>query len=211
VWIENRALDRERAESAKETVGRVQKENEKFQGIADTLTDSIHQSQSQFARMMSGLTQNINAVTGGNSFCYVLASDVGNAFQLSVFARGESPLHDITVDMVDIDKQRSATLPWTWNTIRGFTTSYPIVPGIASTSGRMLGQIPIATGDSRNLHFNFFSINGVWYETLSLRRVNGTWIQAIQVKKEIGPNNKTKTIYEEVPANFPKVNGKVDW
>ena len=38
VWIENRALDRERAESAKETVERVQKENEKFQGCAILLS-----------------------------------------------------------------------------------------------------------------------------------------------------------------------------
>jgi hypothetical protein len=35
------------------------------------------------------------------------------------------------------------------------------------------------------------------------------WIQAIQVKKEVGPNNRTKTIYEMIPTNYPKVNGKV--
>jgi len=145
----------------------------------------------------------------------VTASNVGSGFLLIVHTKGENPLHDTIVDMVDMDKER-ATPPssFTWETVQGFTRSYPSIPGLASSSARVLDTIPIGTmGDARNLHFNFFSINGAWHQRLNLRIVDGRWIQATRVWKDPdqSKNKQMKILYEDVPPNYPKANGKVDW
>src|ERR1700739_2173456 len=89
--------------------------------------------------------ENIAAVTGGNSYCYVIASPVGGDFLLNVSTKGSSPLHEVFVEMVDVDILRAvsaAKQPLTLEVIQSFTTSYPAIPFLASSSGRVLSKIP---------------------------------------------------------------------
>jgi hypothetical protein len=182
-----------------------------FKAIGDGIQSSINQSNQQFAATMAGIKQNISTVTGGNTYCVVMVSYIGTGFLLVANAQGDNPLHEVTVDMVDLDIERKTKL-FTFEAIQGFTTHLRI-PFLAPTNqhaGQMLTTIPIGNVDKRNFRFNFYSMNGTWGENLSLRLVNGQWIQAIKVTKQ-GKNNNEKILYTLVPDGYPKVNGKVDW
>ena len=78
----------------------------------------------------------------------------------------------------------------------------------------MLARIPIGARAKRNLQFSFFSMNGVWSETLKLDRVNGQWAEAIRVVKVLPVKQgkqTSRTLYSFVTDTFPKKDGKVDW
>jgi hypothetical protein len=156
--------------------------------------------------------QNIAAVTGGNSFCYVIASPVEQSFMLAVSTVGSSPLHDVGVEMIDVDLLRTMTNKpsLTMQELQSFRTVFPSIPSLSSSSGHWVATIPTGGRDKRNLHFNFFSMNGVWGEDLNLRFVKGQWQQALRVMKQL-KNNKQKMIYSMVPPDYPTVDGKVDW
>jgi len=156
--------------------------------------------------------QNIAAVTGGDSYCYILTSPVENSFMLVISTVGSSPLHDVIVEMVDLDIARTMTNKptITMQEIQTFKTVFPSIPSLVSSSGHLLTTIPMGGNAKRSLHFNFFSINGVWGEDLSLRLTKGQWQMALRVMKEL-KNNKRKQIYGYVAPDYPKVNGEVDW
>jgi hypothetical protein len=161
--------------------------------------------------------QNIAAVTGGNTFCYVIANPVFNEFLLNIGTIGTSPLHEVTIELTDVDKMRTVVAgkpTLSFEEIQSYTTNFPIVPFLEPTSGRMLARIPIGTPPKRYLQFNFFSLNGVWSETLKLELVNGKWAQAIKVIKVlpvVRGKVRNKTLYTFATDNFPKKDGKVDW
>jgi hypothetical protein len=212
--IEFRAIDRDRANySNTETAKRIE-ERKQFQAIADGISATIANSDKQFAATMSGIRQNIDTITGGTTYCYVVAGPVGNDFLLTVNTVGSSPLHDVYVELVDLDMLKSLNATGkllTLDAIQSFTTYYPSIPFLVSSSGHMLGKLPIEARDKRDLHFNFFSMNGVWGETLKLRRLNGNgWTEAIKVDKQL-KGNRQKTIYTYVSPDYPKAGGKVDW
>jgi hypothetical protein len=77
LFIEFRAIDKDRTEFADAEADRRQQENKQFQHIADTLTDSIQQSQNQFATTMDSMKGLWSEATGGNSYLYFEISDVG--------------------------------------------------------------------------------------------------------------------------------------
>jgi hypothetical protein len=105
-----------------------------------------------------------------------------------------------------------------------FTHDYPPVPFLASTSAYPLDKIHLGSGDRRKLHFNFFSMNGVWGEDIAFAKVNGVWVQAIKVQRHIigygiagygkgpfGGASEKDVVYPWIDPSFPKVNGTIDW
>lgn len=157
--------------------------------------------------------QGIDATTGGNSFCYVTVSPVENKFMLFLSSTGKFPLHGVTVQMTDVDmmKQVVAGRPTIgWEDLGKYMLDFPPIPFLAFGSGRTLTFIPMPPTDSRNLGFNFSSLNGNWGEVLKLRRVRGSWEQAIKVSKMV-KLNVYKTMYSYVSPNYPKTSGSVDW
>lgn len=165
--------------------------------------------------------QNIAAVTGGSSFCYVMASPVFSEFGLNITTIGKSPLHDVSVWMLDLDmmKQVVAGKPsLSYEDIQSYTMTFPAIPFLASSLNQMLVKIPIGVRAKRNFQITFSSLNGIWTETLKLEFVNGQWAQALKVGKVVSPvkagtpNEKLTTpLYAFTTDNFPKKEGKVDW
>jgi hypothetical protein len=220
-FLENKAINKDRAEfvAAQEKFSNEQKQH--FDDIGEGIKTAVTQSQNQFQATMKSTDallkeskENIDAITGGKTFCYVSALIVGeDEAALAIATVGTSPLHDVNIDAVDLDMKNdlmAKNQPLTIDTIQHFTTSYPAIPFLASTSAHWLTRISLSAVEKRDLHFNFFSMNGVWGETLNLRRVDERWVQAIKVTKEFKPNHQT-TIFLQVAPNYPKVNGKVDW
>jgi hypothetical protein len=212
--IEFHAIAEDRTNFARDEAYKRKEENEQFQSIANGLTGAMQQSQQQFAATMSGIKKSIDTVTGGDTFCYVIASPVGNQFMLTVATQGDNPLHEISVELVDVDLMRAiiAGKPSLFpEDIHRFTAYYPTIPFLASTSARQLTSIPIGGGDKRDLQITFLSMNGVWSETLKLRLTNGQWAQALRVSKIKSGKQASKPLYDFVSETYPKTNGKVNW
>jgi hypothetical protein len=89
--VEFRAIDKDRADFAREEACRRKEERESFQQIANTLTFAIQQNQLQFQATMAGIQQSIDSITGGKSFCVVTASGTGSYFILTATAVGKNP------------------------------------------------------------------------------------------------------------------------
>jgi hypothetical protein len=172
-------------------------------------TQARREQLERFRAIGDGIKKNIDVVTGGDTFCYILAGFYGTNFNMVAIAKGESPLHDVLIEMVDLDIERKTKL-FTPEAIRGFTTSFPAVPFLVPTSNRTILELPQGTRHERNFHFNFYSMNGVWGETLSLRLMNDHWAQAIRVQREEA-SGKPNIIFEQASNDYPKVNGKIDW
>jgi hypothetical protein len=224
--VEMKAISREHEEVARQETAKRKDENDQFQKIADGINKTIAASDRQFQTTMlatnklidesTGLAklaqQNINATTGGNTYCYVGMSFVGPKFLWVINTVGDSPLHDVVVEQVDVDMSRAAVTngTLTFEQYQAFTVDYPTIPSLSSKSGRMLAQIPIGDREERNFQFTFFAMNGVWGERMNLRRLNGQWLQAIKVSKEVSPNH-VKILYTNIPKEYPMPNGNMDW
>jgi hypothetical protein len=84
--------------------------------------------------------------------------------------------------------------------------------GVASS--RMLGRFVFDDGtDKRNFNIFFTGTNGFWTELLRLRKVNGTWLEAVRVTRDKVEGSKlsSEKAFEQVEAGYPRVSGKVDW
>jgi|HubBroStandDraft_6_1064221.scaffolds.fasta_scaffold02317_15 hypothetical protein len=146
-----------------------------FTNIGDGITASISESDRNFKETIDRQNELLGNITGADTFCVVEAVLVGDNFLLTAIAVGPNPLRDVMVDQVDLDLQRAALAKpgFSYDVIRSFTTSYPSIPFLVSTSGHQINELPLGPGLERSFHFNFFTSSGVWGETLSLRRVNG--------------------------------------
>lgn len=184
-----------------------------FGDIAKGIDASIANSQKQFETTMSGIGKSIDTVTGGNTYCYAIASPVGSEFMLGIATVGSTPLHEVTSQLIDVDLMRKVAAgkpSLSLAEIGSFTLNFPTIPFLASSSSRTLATIPIGVSDERNFSFNFVSLNGLWNEILKLRRVDGQWAQAIKVSRVL-KNARMKTVYVWAADNYPKVEGRVDW
>jgi hypothetical protein len=181
-----------------------------FGEIGNGIRGAIERSQRQFDATMSGINKNINAVTGGSSFCFVVASPIGNEFLLNINTIGGSPLHETGIEFIDNDLMRTVVAEkpsLTRDEIAKYTKTFPPIPFLVSSNGQMLGTLPIGTSDKRNFSLIFFAMNGNWHEILKLRRVNGQWEQAIKVAKMLSPIRgklRTKILYTYATDKFPQ-------
>ena len=208
LFVENHSIDVERATAEQNRINAIQqedlrrkKEDESFRGIAGEISRSIQQSQSQFSETMSGINQNIDAITGGYSFCYVTAMfsvDQSEA-ALQVVTHGSSPLHNVDIRRVETNGRHEIVY-----------FAYPNVPFLVQPIRQDLGTISLRGMDERRLLFDFFGMNGMWHEVLEWKKVDGKWTQALTVSKNKA-DGTLKPIYDHIDPSFPKVKGKPDW
>src|SRR5437879_2080527 len=112
MFIENHAINKERADYAREEASRREQENQRFLNIANELARSTRRSHEQFTATMSRFDENVKMITGGNSFCYLAFSNPRTAQSMLVAVhKGKYPLHDINIRIVDINKFLNANAP----------------------------------------------------------------------------------------------------
>lgn len=90
VFTENRAIDKERADFARDEASRRQEENQQFSDIGDSITTNVgkllEHSDNEFAKtmarsdaIMSGVADSIKTQSGGNSFAFItFTAQAGN-------------------------------------------------------------------------------------------------------------------------------------
>jgi hypothetical protein len=214
--VEIRAIKADRARHDNEQAALSNQLKQNFTDIGDGIKGAVAESDRNFKETIDRQNELLGNITGADTYCVVEAVPVGDRFLLSAIAVGPNPLREVMIDQVDLDLERDALekRSLTYDVIHSFTTSYPSIPFLVSTSGHQLNELPFGSGDERNFHFNFFTTSGVWGETLNLRRVNGIWIQAFRVTKQVpAAHHQTRDVvlHTNIPSNYPKINGQTDW
>lgn len=136
VFTENRAIDKDRADFARDEAGRRQEENQKFSDIGTAVTNNVQKlldhSDSEFSQtmarsdaIMSGVVDSIKTQTGGNSFAFIdFTAEPARAFEMhwndfvaprgepyflvSVTSHGKYPLRGTHAIMMDAERRLAA-------------------------------------------------------------------------------------------------------
>jgi len=214
--VEIRAIkgDRERQDAVEAQNRR--NENARFEGILKDNREKFQATIAEVGRTFDKTEQAadtardaVNNITGGKTYCYAEAAPHGTNFWFFVIAIGAHPLHEIHAELIDEDEVRESKEPVSPLSV-GSNYQIPFL----WRSAYWLTQIPIGPSEKREFNIRFTSINGVWYEALKLRRVNGRWEHAVRIYKEarLKPMNEMRSAHPDmVSPGYPRVNGKVDW
>jgi hypothetical protein len=131
--VEYRAIDKDRADFARNEARRRQEENQKFADIGSTITDNVQRlldhSNSEFAKTMarsdaiiSGVADSIKTQTGGDSFAFItFTAEPAQAFEMhwnnflaprgeayflvSITSHGKYPLRGTRAIMMDDERR----------------------------------------------------------------------------------------------------------
>ena len=126
--IENRAINKDRADSLRAEQDRTKEEREKFQAIAEGLQKTLQQNAQQFDKTMrrsdaiiAGVSDSTKTQTGGDSFAYItFTPEPANVrfvpfpapavpwFLVSITSHGKYPLRDVRATMMDDDRRKAA-------------------------------------------------------------------------------------------------------
>ena len=230
LYIEIRAIDKDRAAVAQEQERDRVEQNKRFSEIAGGITEAIEESQKQFQTTMarsdrmvnlerSAITQvgeSIKTQTGGDSFCFVsfTPQESQRAFTVTVTNHGKYPLRGVHLTMSDEEKERRLQIESLRNpddflrNIHAAETHFQI-PFLLAGDVKMLGMYPFSENDRQDFDVAFGGENGLWVERIRLRRVNGKWVEAIRV---LGPTTEqAQHPFEQFDPEYPKGTGKFDW
>jgi hypothetical protein len=136
VFTENRSINKDRADFARDEAGRRQEENQKFFDIGTAITNNVQKllehSDSEFAKtmsrsdaIMSGVVDSIKTQTGGNSFAFItFTAEPAQTFEMhwndfaaprgepyflvSVTSHGRYPLRGTHAIMTDDERRLAA-------------------------------------------------------------------------------------------------------
>ncbi len=230
--IENRAINKDRADAASLEDTRREEEREKFQVIADGIQTAMSQSAQQFEKTMqrsdaivAGVGNSIKTQTGGDSFAYVTFTPEPNQqFLIAITSHGKYPLREIHVTMMDDERRIHAMQEYNkhpdgnWiQEIQAADTYFrvpylrPQSPEGPSGDVQVLGAYPFGSKDANDISIAFSSLNGYWNERLHLRRINGKWHQALSL---MGPTAKQALhpfIYSDPDYPEGKAIAEKDW
>jgi len=132
MFIENRAINKDRADATRAEDDRRKEERDKFQTIADGIEKAIRQSATQFDASMrrsdaivAGVGSSIKTQTGGDSFAYVtftpesanihfagLPASSGPQFLVAVTSHGKYPLRETHCTLMDDERRVQAMLEY---------------------------------------------------------------------------------------------------
>jgi cell division protein FtsL len=163
------------------------------------LNHQVTEKSDQIAKLNE---QIVDLVTGGDSFIYLDCIPQPNSpFVVLIHKRGEFPLYDVTVRIVDLNsKPLGLGTQWALG-------NYP--RGTAEYTAEQL-SLP-RHGEEASFSFFFIARNGAWYENLRLTLVNGNWKSALQVYAPLA-SGKRKDLYKHIDDGFPtEADGSVKW
>lgn len=210
VWM----MSKDRTENTRKQKEVRDAEIASFKAIGDGIQTSNATSQSQFAITLSRFKQNIDIITGGNSFCYLAVGADGTP---TFVHSGDFPLAGVNARIVDMQK---------WNEMVKNNPHPSMQEFLSADTNVVLGDMPphtaiprfglvqLAGQTERNFNIFFNARNGFWTEELRLKVVDGKWLSASRVTRlEIGSKKKTPDkIFERIDKGFPlNAKGEVDW
>jgi len=160
---------------------------------------TTEQASAQFNATMDRAQENINHITGGNSFCLITLSADHQTLLLD--HPGDYPLTDLSIDIQDYALGHEEHF------------ERQTVPPHHSWPYRYT----LTEGDRADFLIVFTAINGGWFETFQLRKIDGVWRQALKVERfpkrvKLDGTMKARIIYERVDPLYPGAAAKdVKW
>ena len=159
------------------------------------------------------ITQLTSSITGGASFAYIIPTffdPTHNSPMLTLVHRGEYPLYDLTVRILDMP---------TFDNMGRQNNSYfdklkeevqLSISNIGPNQTSMLKTVQLGTDPLRwNLFFN--ARNGFFTELLRVRRVGNEWKTALKVIRTRSPS-KNEVLLEKIDSGYPlSKDGQVEW
>lgn len=156
-----------------------------------------------------------HSVTGGDSFCYLafsLPDKGGTKAILAVVHKGNFPLYDVSVRIVDLDKFDIHVKGKQKPTLDNIQKTEQVI-NIGNLSPSHAATLhPWMLPKSGEARYNIFisARNGFVTELVRLKRINGKWASAYRV--EAGPGREPGILYEKIDTDFPRNDdGKVNW
>ena len=150
----------------------------------------------------------INHISGGNSFPYIEIGNVDPNTDTGVMVaihEGEHPLYDVKSRIVDLQKFDQFMNNPSFGKIGDAETNIDI-GNLIPSNGTILKSWKIENIQEQSYNIFFTARNGTFTQSLRLKKINGRWLSASQVK------NGNGILHEQVDKNFPVgANGKVNW
>lgn len=118
-----------------------------------------------------------------------------------IYNPGDCPLTDVEVDLQDYTTHRE-----------DHSHRQTVIPHASAPY-----RYTLANGEREDFLITFSAVNGAWFETLQLRKVNGVWQQALKVERfpKIVKRNGTtrpRTIRQYVDLRYPHESStKIEW
>jgi len=166
-------------------------------------------------------------INGGDSFEVALMAFNGTRGHLYFRQKGDYPMREVHAWFLDVDKYNV----WYKNHLTSLTSPnrssppprFPgqheyLIPALPKDGSDVEGYFELEKSGKENFLANFVGINGFWSEYLSVRRINGKWVEACRVNWEDstpegkGVNFTQRKIYEYADPEYPLgPDGKIDW
>ncbi|MGO9019418.1 MAG: hypothetical protein ACLQVJ_13825 [Syntrophobacteraceae bacterium] len=150
-------------------------------------------------------------VTGGDSFCYLMISNIDDKTGTGILLllhQGLYPLYDVQAQITDVqefekrDKKNDNLL---WKSRPGSTD---LSIGNFAEGARIFSTISLGQTDKRDFIVSFNARNGFWTQWLKFRFVNGKWFSATKVQKV----SVNEPVYAEIEDGYPRgPDGQVEW
>jgi hypothetical protein len=180
-----------------------------FQNIADGIKVSVSNSQAHFAETMASIRQNIDVVTGGDSFCYL---DLTRSVTPTIVVEGKNPLHGVSATINDFKEMERIVKEVAIRERRP-----PKIQEIQSTQlvirlndmpgyhGEPLEPIPpfLQKRAERDLDIIFLAFNGMWTQHLCLRRATNSAPGSLVLASATTVMRGQKVLLHHVDANYP--------
>lgn len=238
--VETRAIAKDREENntsvaadrkaQNDNFAKIRTEQERaFRDTADGLKSAIAQSQQQFDRTMSKSDQivteasaiaklsrrNIDAATGGESYAVVWLGEVINdEASFMLIHKGDYALRSLRLNFTDrAETDRVVTRaspPPTFAEIMS-TVKVEMIGDLPSVSQALQTRMNLTGVDREDYKILFIALNGTWMEDLQLRKVSGSWVQALRIQRFNPITKEMETLEYDVRPGYPLKNGEVDW
>lgn len=194
-------------------------EREAFKSIADNLTTSITKNQEAFEATMDRMTglaalakDNINEVTGGDSFCFVDMGEIPEGLIAHLVQKGKYPVFDVRLNITDLNALDSA-IKSRAPSLLASTRSFAAIDFLSRGLWQPLTVYPIdPKEDYVRYNISIFARNGSFTELLRLKRLKeGGWTSALLVHASY--DTKKGIVFERIHRQFPKevLNTDQDW
>jgi hypothetical protein len=156
-----------------------------------------------------------HSITGGDSFCYLAFSLPDNEQSQSLITavhKGEYPLYDVNIRIVDLDKFDAHVKGRENPTLEDFRKADTnlSVGNLAPNQAAMIGRWPLP--QSEEIRYNIFitARNGFVTELVRIKRIDDKWVSAYKVTSD--SNRKDTLLYEKIDPDFPRDEaGEINW
>ncbi len=177
-------------------------------GVVGGIAMRAHESELrvQFESDLRTRTEEIlSTVTGGDGYCTItFLRPFTDRSRVLVANRGATPLYDVTVRIVDLDRmpESNATGVVGFDDFFG-SQSLLDIGNMPADAALFLTEPWDFSGDTRRRYKMFFSArNGSWTQSMDLLRENGNWTYTMQIVRG------DSVLYEHTDKTYAEVLGK---